>query len=316
MPDEARVQLTQPRVDGFLISSFDEPEAGFKARLGLREAKLRSTPDQFGGSQNLVSVSEVKTGNGITGKIFVHSRTVREGTQANGLELERYRDESVAIEALMHGQGMSFELSADHYDPSQIDNMEALVAKLVPNPDNRVRNEPGFCIHRAWFRDPLTVDQGEQVMMFARLPSHPDIEFMTILAAGVKPASQGLLERTAETMAGLTSAEKTRVSRLRAAPRRIGGILGSEVVTRVVERSDTILHTFWWEVAGTEDDVLIPHVVFKLYTGKGKNGPVPSSLSQDAAMALWDRISSSIRLRPGTLSRQRARTSTLPGPQA
>ncbi len=35
---------------------------------------------------------------------------------------------------------------------------------------------------------------------------------------------------------------------------------------------------------------------FQMTTGEGDNGPVPTSLSQDAAMALWDKISSSIRL--------------------
>jgi hypothetical protein len=86
-----------------------------------------------------------------------------------------------------------------------------------------------------------------------------------------------------------------RVSRLRAHRRTIGGITGDELVRRVDETNDAVVYTFWWEVAGTETDVLVPHVVFKMYAGKGDNGPVPSSLSQDAAMALWDKISSSIR---------------------
>jgi hypothetical protein len=89
-----------------------------------------------------------------------------------------------------------------------------------------------------------------------------------------------------------------RVSRLRADRRTIGGITGDELVRRVDEANDAIVYTFWWEVAGTETDIFVPHVVFKMYVGKGENGPVPSSLSQDAAMALWDKISSSIRLRP------------------
>ena len=298
MPDEARLELARPRIHGFNISSFDEPEADFKVRLGQREARLRSAPDQFGGNKNLELVREVKTESGVVGKIFVHGRIVTEGTQANGLELERYRDESVAVEALVHGQGMSFDLSADHYDPDKIDNLAKLVAKLVPNPDNRAPTEPGFCVHRAWFRDPLTADQGEQIMMFARLPSHPDIEFMAILAAGNKPATQSLLERSADTEAGLTLAEKKRVSRLRGELRTIGGVTGGELIRRVVEKNDTIVYTFWWEVNGTEDNVFIPHFAFKMYVGKGDNGPVPSSLSQEAAMALWDKISSSIRLRP------------------
>jgi hypothetical protein len=90
---------------------------------------------------------------------------------------------------MLHGQGMSFTLAANNYNPDIIENLPRLVAKLVPNPHNQIPTEPGFCIDRAWFRDPLTTDQGEEVMMSAQLPSHPDIVFQTILAAGNKPAA-------------------------------------------------------------------------------------------------------------------------------
>ena len=295
LPEEARLELAQPRIDGFDISSFDEPEADFRIRLGQREARLRAAPDQSSGNKNLESVREIRTDNGVVGKIFVHGRTVTEGTQANGLKLERYRYEGVAIEALVHGKGMSFDISADPYDPDQIENLPKLIAKLVPNPDNRAPTEPGFCVHRAWLKDPLTADQGEQIMMFAQLPRHPDIELIAMLAAGLMPDKQSLLERDADAQAGLTSDEKKRVSNLRAAPRTIGGITGDEVVTRVAELKDTIGYSFWWEVDGTESNVLVPHFVLKITTGQSNEGPVPSSLSQAAAMALWDKISSSIR---------------------
>ena len=88
LPEEARLALARPRIHGLGISSFDEPEADFRARLVQREARLRAAPD-----------------------------------------------------------------------------------RLVPNPENRVPAEPGFCVRRAWFHDPLTADQGEQTMMVARLPS-------------------------------------------------------------------------------------------------------------------------------------------------
>nr|WP_307729668.1 MULTISPECIES: T6SS immunity protein Tli4 family protein [unclassified Massilia] len=298
MPDETRLELRGPRIDGFDISSSDESEADFRARLAQREAQLRAAPDRLGGNRNVESATEVKTDNGVIGKIFVHSRTVMEGTQARGLELERYRYEGVAIEALLHGQGMSFALVANDYDPGQIENLPRLVAKLVPNPHNQIPTEPGFCIDRAWFRDPLAADQGEQVMMSAQLPSHPDIEFLIILAAGNKPDKQSLLERGANTQSTLPLTDRWRISNLRAARRTIGGLIGDELVKRVAELNDAIVYSFWWEVDGTEDNVLVPHFVFKMTTGEGDTGPVPSSLSQDAAMALWDKISSSIRLRP------------------
>ena len=298
LPDETRFELRGPRIDGFDISSFDESEADFQVRLAQREAKLRATPDRLGGNKNLESVREVKTENGVVGKLFFHGRTVSEGTQANGLELERYRYEGIALEAMLHGQGVSFTLAANDYNLDIIENLPRLVAKLVPNPDNQIPAEPGFCIDRAWFRDPLTADQREEVMMSAQLPSHPDFEFLAILAAGNKPSSQSLLERTADSDAAMALWEKMRISNLRAARRTIAGLIGDEVVTRVAEANDTVGYSFWWEVAGTEDNVLVPHFVFKMNTGEGRNEPVPTSLSEDAAMVLWDKISSSIRLRP------------------
>ena len=272
MPEEARLALARPRIDGFDISSFDEPDADFQVRLGQCEARLRATPDRLGGNRNLESVMEVKTDNGVVGKIFVHGRTVREGTRLRGLEQERYRYEHVAVEALVHGRGMSFELSAEKYGPGQVNNLSKLVAKLVPNPTNEAPTEPGFCVYRAWFRDPLTADQGEEIMMHAELPSHPDIRFLAILAAGNEPAAESLLERSAVTEAGLSLDEKKRVSRLRANRRTIDGIVGDELVRRVVEQNDSIGYSFWWEVDGTEDNVLIPHVLFQMDTGESNNG--------------------------------------------
>jgi hypothetical protein len=298
MPDETGHELRGPRIDGFDISSSDESEADFRARLAQREARLRATPDRLGGNRNVESATEVKTENGVVGKIFVHGRTIREGTRARGMELERYRFENVATEAMVHGQGMSFYLSANKYDPDQLQNLPGLVAKLVPNPRNQVPTEPGYCIDRAWFRDPLTADQGEELTMSAQLPSHPDIEFLILMAAGNKPNEQSLLERSAVVDAKLSIFDKTHVSNLRESPRTIGGINGDELVTRFSEKNDARVFTFWWEVNGTVDNVLIPHFSFTMETGKGRDGPVPSSLSEDAAMALWDKISSSIRLRP------------------
>jgi hypothetical protein len=298
LPEETRLELRAPRIDGFDISSVDESEADFQARLAQREAKLRATPDRLGGYRNLESVREVKTDNGVVGKIFVHGYTVREGTRNRGLEQERYRFEGIALEAMLHGQGVSFSLAANNYNPDIIENLPKLVAKLVPNPHNQIPTEPGFCIDRAWFRDPLTADQREEIMMSAQLPSHPDFEFLAILAAGNKPAAQSLLERRAARPSILSVAERWRISVLRGAPRTIGGITGDELVKRVTEMNDAVVYSFWWEVAGTEENVLVPHFVFQMTTGEGNNERVPSSMSQDGAMALWDKISSSIRLRP------------------
>lgn len=295
MPSEAQIGLRGVRVDGLEIESFEESTADFLTRLALRERRLKGEPKRLVGIDYLESVTEVNTDNGVVGKIFVHGRNVSEGTRMRGMELERYRYEGIVVEAMVHGGGVSVEIGAKDYNPNVIGNLPELIAKLVPNRSNRAPAGPGFCFDRGWLRDPLTADQGEEIIMHARLPSHPDIQFLTILAAGTKPAPQSLLERTTEAEASLTPGEKKRISSLRAEHRTIGGIAGDEVITRGAERNDMIVYTFWWEVDGTENKVFVPHVAFKMYVGKGDNGPIPSSLSKDAALALWDKISSSIR---------------------
>ena len=134
-------------------------------------------------------------------------------------------------------------------------------------------------------------------MMFARLPDHPDVELMLILSAGNKPDEEGLLARSATAEEQLPFADRMRITRLQAAPRKIGSLTGDELVRRGVEENDAHVYSFWWEVIGTEDDVMVPHVVLKMATGKSENGPIPTSMSEDAAFGLWDKISSSVRLR-------------------
>lgn len=300
MPEEAQVEVGQVRIHGFNIAAYGESPEEFQKRLSDRETQIKAKPDRLGGNKNLESSTEVNTDSGVVGKIFVHSRTVTEGTAANGLELEHYRYEGVAVEALVHGAGISIDLVADDYHPDRIDNLSRLVAQLVPSPENKIPAESGFCIDRAYFREPLTADQAEQITLFAGLPSHPDVDFVLILAAGLKPDEQGLLERAGATEERFSLAERMRMSKLRAAPREISGLPGEELVELFVEENDARVHNFWWEVNGTEDNVLIPHFVFQMNTGKSNSGPVPSSLSDGVALGLWDKITSSIRLHAAT----------------
>ena len=313
LPQDAQIELARPRIDGFEIAATEESYINFHDRMAEREAQIRATPDRHGGDGNLESVKEVKTANGLTGMIFVHGRTVSEGTQANGLELEHYRYEGVTVEASVHGKGISIDLTAENYDPEHIENLPRLVAQLETNPDNQTPAEPAFCIGRAYFRDPLVAEQNESIMMVARLPTYPDIEFTLMLAAGTTPDTKGLLERTAESYERLSAGDKLRVSTLRSNQRTIGTLAGDEVAERVIEENHAIVYSFWWEVIGTADDVMVPHLSFTMDTGKGDHGPVPSSLSEGAAIELWDKISSSIRTRPTEVLReQTAQTAATP----
>lgn len=315
MPEEAQIELGQARIDGFDISAFDESESEFKKRVADREAQIRARPDWRGGDNNLESARDVKTDSSLAGKMFVHSRVVSEGTQGNGMGgVERYRDEGISTQALVHGHGISIDLSSQNRALEWVEDMPRLIKQLVANPDNRIPAEPGYCMDRVFIRDPLRADQFEQVMMFARLPNHPDVEFSLILSAGLKPDKHGVLARIDAADDGLSMVERMRITRLRSAPREIDGLAGEELAELVVEENEARVHSFWWEISGTEDNVLVPHLVLKMTTGNGNRQPVPSSLSDGAALALWDKISSSIRVRPSLAANTAAaQTRVAPG---
>lgn len=298
LPEEAQVERYSGQIDGFYISAQEESEEAFKARLAAREAELRVKPDARGGNNNLESVKDVKTDSGLVGKIFIHGRRVSEGNSSDGFTVEHFRDEFVSLEAHVGVNGISIDVTAKDYNPDYIGDLPKLVSQLVANPGNRIPTEPGFCIDQAYIRDPLKAKQGERVNMAAVLPSHPDIHIRFDTMAGTKPDSQGLLKRNEASHARAPAFVNMRFTNLRAAPRTIGGLTGDELVERVVEENFAIVYGFEWEVIGKEDDVFTPDITLLMKTGNGEDGPIASSLAQPAAVALWDKISSSIRVRP------------------
>ncbi len=263
-------------------------------------------PDRHGGIRNLEMEKTIKAENGVGGKMFVQSRTITEGTATNGLDIERYRYQGVAVEAVVHAKGLSVELAADDYYRERVGNLLRLVEKLSLFAEGKLPAGSGFCIGPAHIKDPLAAEQGEEIMMVARLPAHPDIEFLLVSAAGRKPAEQGLLKRNSDSKVHIPLSVKWRFTELRAEAREINGLSGEELVTRVREENDAKVYGFWWEVNGTRDNVLIPHLMFRMDTGQSNNGPVPSSMSEEAALRLWDRIVSSIRVRTTAPSHQLA----------
>lgn len=83
MPEEAMVEFGEARVDGINISTFDETLDEFHKRLAERENQIKAVPDRLGGNKYLERSREIRTSNGLEGKIFVHSRTITEGTGAH-----------------------------------------------------------------------------------------------------------------------------------------------------------------------------------------------------------------------------------------
>jgi hypothetical protein len=292
-PEQTEYTLQGAFLDGFDIRVFPETDEAFKARLADRETELRNPePTPYRETKQLETSTYIQVSD-FSGKRFVFGRRSTYGFEGD----KRIDFTSVEIEVHAHASGFGVTISNSQADPDRLDWPLRLLAQISLNPENKIPNEPGFCIDHAYFREPLTADQGERVTMLAGIPAHPDLTILFDMTAGAPPAKEGLLARTKRADASGVSG----VKKLTAGPRAIDGIPGEQSLEGFHERNSTTGYAFIWDSPGTKDDVFRPALYFEVQAGvnpRAGGEPVQSSLSQKALLDLWDKISSSIRVRP------------------
>lgn len=296
VPAEAEVSLSREMIDGFEIASSEEGETAFRERIARREAALAARGADHGddGEGGLVETRDLHIP-GVTGKVFVHGRS-----RGYYFDAARRVDiESASVEAHAWLAGLSFTLSAKSTDGNLAGRAEALLARLQVRGADEIPSGPGFCAWRAVFAEPLPAHASEHVAMFVSMPGHPELALvLSSMPGGAR--DDGLLARVAKTDADAGPDEMLRVTKLRTGKRSINGIAGEEALERVRELNFATTYGFLWEAAGVEGDVHRPFLTLELQSGQNPapgGKPLDASLHSDAMLALWDGVSSTIRLR-------------------
>lgn len=300
VPAQAQVSLSHEMISGFDIDTVEESEQAFRDRIAAREADIeaqggpRSSPSEGG----TVEARALQVP-GMQGRLYIHGRS--RGYLMDG---DRRVDmESVSVEAHAHVSGLSFTLSANSTVEASAREAEALLARLQVRRKDEIPHVPGFCTTRAVFAEPLPPHQSENVTMYLGLPARPDLALVLFSIANAGPGP-GLLARAAEVDRAHSADAARRVVKLRLDKRIINGISGEELAERVHEPNLTTGYSLNWETRGAPGNPLQPYLSIEMQAGvSGRAGgaPVDTSLHQDAILALWDSIASTIRLRkPGT----------------
>lgn len=145
-------------------------------------------------------------------------------------------------------------------------------------------------------RDPLTADQNERVSVSIGLKGHRDVAIALNTMAGLNPDPR-LLERDDKN--NVKQSNPSNFKTVRKGKRSIGEVPGEEVLELVIEPNGTRSQLFMWESLSQKESVYRPELILEMHTGHGEPGnPINSSLTDARALALWDRISGSLRLRP------------------
>ncbi|MDP3673246.1 MAG: T6SS immunity protein Tli4 family protein [Telluria sp.] len=306
VPADAEMSFRPAFLSGWDIwTNSNETDEQFERRLEKKEAELKKAKNEKGWD-SLESATPVRL-EGVRGKILIHSRVWFNDIEDG----KRTVSDFVSVHAFVRIGGISFNFTGKA--PFQRDDAKELkqfIAQIKPRAADEIPREPGFCIERGFIQDPLAAAQHERITMFVGLKGHPDVSIFLDTAAGLKPG-ESLLVRKAGS--DLRKRYPSQFHNIRWGTRVLAGIQGDEAVTRVSELNGIIRHSFQWETVGTQDNVFEPTLALELGTGYGRPGkPVNASLSDEALLVLWDKMTSSLRLRPTNIPKPAVAAATIP----
>jgi hypothetical protein len=297
VPAQAEVSLSREMIDGFEVETVPESEADFYARVAAREVSVaaKSTDAEGKSKGGMVEARDLRI-SGMVGKTLIFGRDRTHGFDDG----RRVEVEWVSVEAYAHVGDISISLSMKYANEEKAKAAETLLSRVQVLREDEIPSLPGFCVERVVFAEPLPPHDTEHIVMHIGLPDHPDLgmAFASLPGGG---RSRSLLSRVSDNDAEAGADEMLRVTKLRAEKRDINTLPGEEVLERVRELNFATTFGFMWETQGVKNDPLQPFLSLELHAGISREPggkPADSSLHEDAVLALWDTVASSIRLRP------------------
>ncbi|NML14922.1 T6SS immunity protein Tli4 family protein [Azohydromonas caseinilytica] len=189
-----------------------------------------------------------------------------------------------------------------------IDEINDMARRLRPRHETEVPTEPGTCIENAFLAEaPGTKpeDVNEHIRVGFRLKEFPDVHLSIYIgpANEMRWSLEQQLDISVERARKAGRPEPFRMLTVfRRAKREINEWkTGFEYLTRTPNEDKSYAHhDFWMKFTGTPGNPLQPYADIDFKTGVGENsaGAVKPSLSDEEAIALWDKLTGSIRIRP------------------
>ena len=295
LPEDSQVGIQQGFVGGFNMSSrVRESDLEFEGRFARFEQEIgdpvRDIHPPRLESTSIPVIADARA------KVVVYNRK-RYQFRDEGRDVDV---EDVSVQGILRIKGMTVHAKAEHRALDVGARLERTFRQIRPLGPEELPGEEGFCINRAIIRDPFEHKGNESVVLFAGIPGHPDVNIVFSSMAGTEPGP-GLLERHTRVVERQPVFMRLAFNHLRESPRTVNGLTGDELVMRVREPNFTTGYSFQWESAGRQDDIYAALLKLELFSGVNPAAggkPLQSTLSEEALFDLWERIITTIRVRP------------------
>jgi hypothetical protein len=188
-------------------------------------------------------------------------------------------------------------------DEEIVSVINAVATKLQARPEGKIPAEPGSCIEGGFV--PLTQEY-ERVTVGIRMKEFPDVHLSIDVHKNLERLRLGnspkLLREQAKESAeanGLGAVfARTRI--LRQQERQLGAWKGEESAFRTPAfKDDKSVHEFRFHSLGAVHDPLLPELDIRFDSGVNGNSKasINSSITDEEALALWDKLITTIRVR-------------------
>ncbi|NRR32589.1 hypothetical protein HSX11_20685 [Oxalobacteraceae bacterium] len=186
---------------------------------------------------------------------------------------------------------------------AEIKTMNTVASSLRLRTENEIPTENGACIEGGFVS---WQPEFERIAIGIRLKEFPDVHLsisatrkdVLIESDALEPRVKRAEEEAKKEGLGWLYA---RIKTFRRGTRQLGDWNGFEILARKpMYKDDTDAHEFLFLSQGTPNDPLKPVLDIRLNTGvaNNKTASVRPSISDEEAVALWDKLTTSIRIRP------------------
>ena len=208
-----------------------------------------------------------------------------------------------------------------------IADINSIAQRLQKRNESEIPTEPGNCIEYAFLPDkpnPSEEDLMEHIRVGFRLKEFPDAHFSIYVAPSNphNPEGDSLKAQWKRIMEDPATPEEKKslasIKFFRQSPRQIHDWkTGYEVLVRNPDEEGVhSYHDFQVKFIGVPHDPYRPYADIQFQTGVANNaaGAAKASLTDEEAIAVWDKITSTIRVRPTSAARAKTAGSD-PRPQ-
>ncbi|WP_454726766.1 MULTISPECIES: T6SS immunity protein Tli4 family protein [Cupriavidus] len=273
---------------GVNVEQLDETPVSLAARVDQRERTLKAQRRQ--GTQASLFLRRIPLGNDGVGLLAWKSE------YSKGMySLDTY----VVAKPTWRAYRRQGEVSTDR-EQQGIEIATSLARDLRSREPNEIPTEAGFCIDGGYLAGDAF--QSERFDVGITFPDHPGAHFSFSSSTGAE--QDRLLDRVGGFLTGAAKLVAG-IETLRKGQRNLGPIPAEEFLVAGSDKGQRV-YTFAWESQGKDDSLAEPNLTARLGVlerspdSQGKPPP-PAFKSDQDALALWDAIVGTIRLRPGAV---------------